>query len=208
MGTAPRRPRVTTRLARTFGMDGNPLRRASDRAEAWIRAGLLIVFLIAGPMAALAAGRWTAHVGDARNAAQSHAVHAVLLRTATAPAGPAAAVRGAEVWVSARWEKRAAQPGPARCPLRRAPGRHGRDHMAGRLRAGHRAAATGRVRRRGRGGGRRNHADRRGVRAVHGATADSAVPELAAPGRLGGGLAGGRTAVDGAPVMTRSSVTA
>jgi hypothetical protein len=101
MGAVPRGPRVTTRLVRTFGMDGNPLRRASDRAEAWIRAGLLVGFLIAGPMAALAAGRWTAHAGDA---AQSHAVPAVLLRTATAPAGRAVAVRGAEVWVSARWE--------------------------------------------------------------------------------------------------------
>ena len=104
MGAAPRRPSVTTRLARTFGMDGNPLRRASDRAEAWIRVGLLVVFLIAGPMAALATGRWTAHVGDAGSDAQSHAVQAVLLRAATAPAGRAVAARGAQVWVSARWE--------------------------------------------------------------------------------------------------------
>ena len=104
MGAAPRGPRVTTRLARTFGMDGNPLRRTSDRAEAWIRAGLLVGFLIAGPVAALAAGQWTAYAGDAGSAAQSHAVQAVLLRTATAPAGRAVAVRGAQVWVSARWE--------------------------------------------------------------------------------------------------------
>jgi hypothetical protein len=104
MGAAPGRPRVTTRLARTFGMDGNPLRRASDRAEAWIRAGLLVGFLIAGPIAALAAGQWAAQVGDAGSAAQSHAVQAVLLRTAAAPAGRAVAVRGARVWVSARWE--------------------------------------------------------------------------------------------------------
>jgi hypothetical protein len=39
-----------------------------------------------------------------RGAAQSHAVQAVLLRMATAPAGRAMAVRGAEVWASARWE--------------------------------------------------------------------------------------------------------
>ena len=104
MRAAPRGPRVTTRLVRTFGMDGNPLHRASDRAEAWIRAGLLVGFLIAGPMAALAAGRWTAHTGDAGSAAQSHAVQAVLLQTATAPAGRAVAVRGAQVRVSARWE--------------------------------------------------------------------------------------------------------
>jgi hypothetical protein len=104
MGAAPGRPRVTTRLGRTFGMDGNPLRRASDRAEAWIRAGLLAGFLITGPMAALAAGQWTAHAGDAGTAAQPRAVQAVLLRAAAAPAGPAAAVRGARVRVSARWQ--------------------------------------------------------------------------------------------------------
>ena len=54
----PGRPRGSTRLARALGLDRNPLRRASDRAEAWIRVGLLGVFLIAGPMAALGVGGW------------------------------------------------------------------------------------------------------------------------------------------------------
>jgi hypothetical protein len=58
MQTVPGRPRGSTRPARALGLDGNPLRRASDRAEAWIRIGLLAVFLIAGPMAALGAGGW------------------------------------------------------------------------------------------------------------------------------------------------------
>jgi hypothetical protein len=34
-------PPRTTRLARTLGLDGNPLRRATDRAMTWIRVGLL-----------------------------------------------------------------------------------------------------------------------------------------------------------------------
>ena len=51
------------RLARALGLERNPLRRASDRAEAWIRVGLLAVFLIAGPMTALAAGGWAYHAG-------------------------------------------------------------------------------------------------------------------------------------------------
>jgi hypothetical protein len=51
MRTMPGRPRGRTRLARALGLDGNPLRRASDRAEAWLRIGLLAVFLIAGPPA-------------------------------------------------------------------------------------------------------------------------------------------------------------
>jgi hypothetical protein len=97
MRTAPGRPRWKARLARTLGLDGNPLRRASDRAEAWIRAGLLAVFLTAGPIAALAAGQWTAHAASAGTSAPPHAVHAVLLQ-------PATAVLGGQVWVKARWE--------------------------------------------------------------------------------------------------------
>lgn len=67
-------PSWTARLARALGLDGNPLLRASDRAEAWIRAGLLVVFFTIGPMAALAAGQWTAHAADAGTTAQAHAV--------------------------------------------------------------------------------------------------------------------------------------
>jgi hypothetical protein len=103
MRAAPGGPRRKARLARALGLDGNPLRRGSDRAEAWIRAGLLVIFLTAGPMAALAAGQWTAHAAGGGTGAQSHAVQAVLLRPATRPAGPAAAVRDAEVLVKARW---------------------------------------------------------------------------------------------------------
>jgi hypothetical protein len=63
MKTSPVRPRGLTRLARALGLDRNPLRRATDRAEAWIRVGLLGIFLIAGPIAALHAGHWTYHAG-------------------------------------------------------------------------------------------------------------------------------------------------
>jgi hypothetical protein len=99
----PARPGWKARLARTLGLDGNPLRRASDRAEAWIRAGLLVIFLTAGPLAALAAGQWTAHAAAAGTGARPHAVQAVLLQPATAPAASAAAARGAQVLVPARW---------------------------------------------------------------------------------------------------------
>jgi hypothetical protein len=63
MRTRTGRPRGLTRLARALGLDRNPLRRVTDRAEAWIRVGLLTVFLIAGPMAALGAGHWAYHAG-------------------------------------------------------------------------------------------------------------------------------------------------
>jgi hypothetical protein len=97
-------PHSKARLARAFGLDGNPLRRASDRAEAWIQAGLLAIFLIAGPIAAVVAGQWTAHSAVPGTGAQPHAVRAILLQPATAPAGPARAVAGARVQARAQWE--------------------------------------------------------------------------------------------------------
>ena len=93
MRAAPGRPRWKARLARALGLDGNPLRRASDRAEAWIRAGLLVILLIAGPMAALTAGQRTAHAAGTGTTAQQRAVQAVLLQPATVPAGQALAGR-------------------------------------------------------------------------------------------------------------------
>ena len=94
-----RRPRAW--LARAFGLDGNPLRRPIDRAEAWIRAGLLAVLLTVGPLAALGAGQWAAHTASAGTSVQPHAVHAVLLHAAAA--APAPAFRS-QVLVRARWE--------------------------------------------------------------------------------------------------------
>ena len=81
MRTMPGQPRGRTRLARALGLDGNPLRRASDRAEAWIRIGLLAVFLIAGPLAGLGAAGWTCHAGATTaqvKAAPTHHVTAVV----------------------------------------------------------------------------------------------------------------------------------
>ena len=56
MNAIPARPPRTTRLARTLGLDGNHLRRATDRALTWIRIGLLAAFLPGGPLAAIGAG--------------------------------------------------------------------------------------------------------------------------------------------------------
>src|SRR5215471_468881 len=44
----------TAPLARRLGLDRNPLRRRSDRAEAWIRIALVLAFLIGAPLAFLA----------------------------------------------------------------------------------------------------------------------------------------------------------
>jgi hypothetical protein len=83
------------RLARTLGIDGNPLRRATDRAEAWIRLSLIAVFLVAGPIAAIAAGGWAAHEGTtAARPAPIHHVMAVVPRNDAR--GPA--------WTQAQWQ--------------------------------------------------------------------------------------------------------
>jgi hypothetical protein len=105
MRAVPGSPRLSARLARALGLDRNPLRRASDRAEAWIRVGLLAAFLIAGPIAAQAAAGWAHQAGAARTstgAAQVHPVRAVLLQPSAA-VHTAAPDTGAQVWVRARW---------------------------------------------------------------------------------------------------------
>jgi hypothetical protein len=104
MQTMPGQPRGTSRLARALGLDGNPLRRASDRAEAWIRIGLLAVFLIAGPIASVAAGGWAYHArttGTRGHAAPTRHVE-------TAAPQPALALtyldRADQAWSGTRWE--------------------------------------------------------------------------------------------------------
>jgi hypothetical protein len=100
-------PRGIARLARALGLDGNPLRRASDRAEAWMRVGLVAIFLIAGPVAALGAGHWAYHAEITSvpvQAARTHRVKAVLLQSALATAGSARANTSRPAGTGARWE--------------------------------------------------------------------------------------------------------
>jgi len=106
MRAIPGQPRGTARLKRILRLDGNPLRRASHRAEAWIRIGVLAAFLAGGPLAANAMAQWTHHAGMAEvreDAARTHDVRAVLLQPARPVAGPAAAAAERQVWVRARW---------------------------------------------------------------------------------------------------------
>jgi surface antigen len=94
------------RLKRRAGLDANPLRRRSDWVEAWIRLGLLAVFLIAGPLAAIAAGRWAddSAVSAARaQAATEYRERAVLLGHAPAGSSYPFADGSGPVLVQARW---------------------------------------------------------------------------------------------------------
>ena len=94
MPTAAGPRRMIAGLCRALGVDGNPLRRVSDRAEACIRAGLLAAFLIVGPIAAVAVGHWASHAEASRASTQTHADPAVALRSAVGSGGPAPAGRG------------------------------------------------------------------------------------------------------------------
>ena len=107
MKTRTGRPRGLTRLARALGLDRNPLRRATDRAEAWIRAGLLAVFLIAGPMAALSAGHWAYHAGTTAArvpAAPAHRVRPAALQQAPTITDLPRVGQGGRVWAGAPGE--------------------------------------------------------------------------------------------------------
>jgi hypothetical protein len=91
----PGQPRRSTLLARAFGLYGNPLRRASDRAETWIRIGLLAAFLIAGPLVAVGAGHRAYHAGMAGASAPA-------AQTQLAATHPDRADGGGKPWVWAR----------------------------------------------------------------------------------------------------------
>ena len=97
------------RVWRGLWPDHNPVRRASDRAEAAIVAMLLAVFLIAAPLLAFAAGHWVYHSGlraEQAQAAAWHVVPAVLLDDAPSPRpvlGPGAAPGAGQV-DRAGWE--------------------------------------------------------------------------------------------------------
>ena len=87
-------------------MDANPLRRGCDRAEAWLRLGLVLVFLIASPLAAFGLGHLTndASVRAARaEAANEHQVAAVLLHRVSHNSNDPLYSTSELAWAQARW---------------------------------------------------------------------------------------------------------
>ncbi len=101
------------RLARQMGLGRNPLRRRTDRIEAWISAALLVAFLIGAPLLASGLGRWVHQGGMAEQRAQQswHQTPAVLV--AAAPRVPMYQFRlswQTTVPVQARWRGPAGQP--------------------------------------------------------------------------------------------------
>lgn len=78
----------TTRLARRLGLDGNPLRRRTDKIAARLAALLLALFAIGAPVLSVAAVGWAGRAAAAGQQATSswRQVPAVLLRAAPDPA--------------------------------------------------------------------------------------------------------------------------
>lgn len=93
-------------LIRRAGLDANPLRRASDRAEAWIRLVLFLVFLAGVPVSASGGGHWVRDqaISTARaEAVGEHRTRAVLVRDAPLFGGYPMHRFSRFAWVWARW---------------------------------------------------------------------------------------------------------
>lgn len=93
-------------LARRMGLDANPLRRGSDRAEAWVRISLVVAFLVASPLAAVALGQLTsdASARAARaQAASEHQVTAVLAHRVSRSSDDPLYGSTEFAWAPARW---------------------------------------------------------------------------------------------------------
>jgi hypothetical protein len=80
----------TTRLARTLGLDANPLRRRTDKIAAWAATVLVAVFLIGAPLLSRAAVGWAGRAGHAGQPAErpGRQVPAVPLSAVPAFAAP------------------------------------------------------------------------------------------------------------------------
>ena len=96
-------PSRFSRWLRGLWPDRNPLRRASDRAEAAIVAGLAAAFLAGVPLTALTAGLWSHDTGVRAQHAQTawRQVPAVLLTNA--PDAPRAWLGSSQPQVLASW---------------------------------------------------------------------------------------------------------
>jgi hypothetical protein len=103
----PAREDALSRCARWFGFDANPLRRGTDRIEAILRLTLVILLVVAVPVAAIAAGRQADHAALNRAHADrtgDHQINAVLLQNAPVTGVPDPYTSIQTTWVLARWQ--------------------------------------------------------------------------------------------------------
>jgi hypothetical protein len=94
---------TVARLARRLGLDGNPLRRRTDRIAACLAALLVVVFLIGAPVLSVTAIDKAGRAGAiGQHAARSwRQVSAVLRQAAPTPSFSKEVVHSS--WVQARW---------------------------------------------------------------------------------------------------------
>ena len=94
---------TATRLARRLGLDGNPLRRRTDKIAVGFAALLLAMFSIVAPLLSIAAIGWAGRTGaTGQQAARSwHQVSAVLRQAARAPSFSRELLGSS--WVQAWW---------------------------------------------------------------------------------------------------------
>lgn len=76
------------RIAARLGLDGNPLRRPTDKAGACGKAALLAIFLVGTPVACTVTGIWAGHsvAAEQRVERSWHQVPAVVLKSAPSQA--------------------------------------------------------------------------------------------------------------------------
>jgi hypothetical protein len=106
----------TLRVARRLGLDGNPMRRHTDKIAVCLAALLVAVFLVGAPLLSVAAIGWAgrAEAGGQQPAHSWHQVPAVPLRAASAPA--AGQVLGYSL-TPARWSASGGQARTGQIPV-------------------------------------------------------------------------------------------
>ena len=102
-----------SRLARTLGLDGNPLRRRTDKIAAFLGVLLVAAFLIGAPVVARAAIGWVSRVAAAEQQMTRswRQVPAVVQKAAPAPAAWQTS------WVPARWTAPGGRPRTGQIPV-------------------------------------------------------------------------------------------
>jgi hypothetical protein len=101
------------RLATRLGLDGNSLRRRTDRIAAYGTVGLLVVLLVAGPILAIFAGHWAYRWSMSQRQGQRSWREATAVLLQKAPVDPGS-FDASGSWTPARWTP---------------PGEHARDGM-------------------------------------------------------------------------------
>ncbi len=99
------------RRSRMFGWDGNPLRRRTDRLEAGMLAGLIMVFLIGAPILVAVAGHLAQAAGmrALRAEATWTQVSATVQRPASGQSNTSPGPEGT-LWMQRRWTAPDGQP--------------------------------------------------------------------------------------------------